>query len=521
LPASSRSSLSRFLIAPPLWIVFPALLVLLLISHLTLLRLPYYWDEAGYYIPAAWDLLTTGSLIPHSTLTNAHPPLPSVILVAAWKAFGFSPLVTRITTTIVAALALTGLWRIVHRLTRATSLSLAVVLLTALYPVWFAQETLAHADIFAACGALWGLSFLLPRAGRRPFAALLCFSLAALAKETAIALPMSLAFLFFIEACALRKDRLRNLVDSLILGASAIPLGCWYLYHRHKTGFLFGNPEFLRYNAQANLDAARLLAAFGHRILHLTAHMNLFVLVGAALTSLVFLPREDRHALDRRTRITIAWILFSNALFYSILGGALLTRYLLPLYGLVILLAAHTLWRRMNHWAPIAALAAIAFLQGLFVNPPYGFAPEDNLAYAAMIRLHQEAIAALDQQKLPTTTLPTVLSAWPLSDSLRKPELGYLAHPYTVLPIDDFSQPQIDLALGQKAHFTTALVFSTKYDPPSSIFTLGGRSRTLDTRYFGLHQDLSPEEIARQLGGTVAWSDHQQGLWAALIRFPR
>jgi len=56
----------------PLWMVFPVIFVALYLSHFTLLRLPYYWDEAGYYIPAAWDFFRTGSLIPLSTLSNAH-----------------------------------------------------------------------------------------------------------------------------------------------------------------------------------------------------------------------------------------------------------------------------------------------------------------------------------------------------------------------------------------------------------------------------------------------------------------
>src|SRR5664279_2222736 len=47
----------------------------LFVTHAPLLRLPYFWDEAGYFIPAARDLLLTGSLIPHTTLSNAHPPL--------------------------------------------------------------------------------------------------------------------------------------------------------------------------------------------------------------------------------------------------------------------------------------------------------------------------------------------------------------------------------------------------------------------------------------------------------------
>jgi hypothetical protein len=59
--------------------VFLVIFVLIFLLHAPLLQLPYFWDEAGYYVPSARDLLLTGSLIPHSTLSNAHPPL-----VMAW-----------------------------------------------------------------------------------------------------------------------------------------------------------------------------------------------------------------------------------------------------------------------------------------------------------------------------------------------------------------------------------------------------------------------------------------------------
>src|SRR5271163_959262 len=94
----------------PLWMLLPLFFVGVYLSHITLLRLPYYWDEAGYYIPAAYDFFRTGSLIPSTTLSNAHPPLPSIYLALFWKIFGFSPLVTRLAMSLVAALALTATW---------------------------------------------------------------------------------------------------------------------------------------------------------------------------------------------------------------------------------------------------------------------------------------------------------------------------------------------------------------------------------------------------------------------------
>src|ERR1700733_15320137 len=90
----------------PLWMLFPLFFVAIFLSHLTLLRLPYFWDEAGYYIPAAWDLLRTGALIPQSTVSNAHPPLPSILLAAWWHLSGFVITGTRTLICMVSASAL-------------------------------------------------------------------------------------------------------------------------------------------------------------------------------------------------------------------------------------------------------------------------------------------------------------------------------------------------------------------------------------------------------------------------------
>src|SRR5712692_6839805 len=76
-------------------LLFSLFFVGLMLLHAPLLRLPYFWDEAGYYIPAARDLFLTGTLIPHSTPSNAHPPLLMAWLALAWRLAGYSPLVTR------------------------------------------------------------------------------------------------------------------------------------------------------------------------------------------------------------------------------------------------------------------------------------------------------------------------------------------------------------------------------------------------------------------------------------------
>ncbi len=497
--------------------------------HLTLLRLPYFWDEGGYYIPAAWDFFRLGTLIPQTTMSNAHPPLPSILLAAWWKLTGFHIYSTRLFICMVTSLALVGVFRLVRLVANETT-AWIVLVLTAIYPVWFAQSTLAHADIFAAAFTLWGLSFYMqrpgwvqgqPQATSSAISAGVLFALAALSKETAIVIP---AALFCYEAWLWRRDRAKAAAMArghgaflLATAAPLLPLLAWYAYHRVRTGFTFGNPEYLRYNATANLSTIRVLWSLWHRLIHLTVHMNLFVPVLLTLAVLL-LPRE-------RTTPTLApdvmgaliTVLAVHWLAFAVLGGALLTRYLLPAYPLLLLMCA-VIWQQRTRWWPaIAALCLVAFGVGCEINPPYPFAPEDNLAYRDMIGLQEHAIRTL-QARYPAAT---VLTAWPVAAELQRPELGYLKVPMKTTQIDNFTPEQVQKAAEEPGHYDAALVFSTKYNPPPGGLNLAGQHLGSDARYFDAHRDLLPAEIARALGGRVVWQEERHGQWAAVLHFDR
>jgi len=504
-----------------LWLVFPAIFAAVLVAHLPLLRLPYYWDEAGYYIPAAYDFFRTGSLIPFSTLSNAHPPLPSMYLGLWWKILTFVPWVTRLAMCAASSFALLAVYQLAIVTARKPKVAIATVALTAIYPVWFAQSSLAQADMFAAAATLWALVLFLED---RLWLTALCFSLAALSKETAIVTPLGLAawqtWLSFAPKRwnpPSRISRSSNVAKIAFLLLPIAPLAGWYLYHWHRTGFVFGNPEYLRYNATATLTPLRVLLAFAHRVLHITAHMNLFVPVLLMLACMMLQPVEDRERISFSDQLRFYVIILANLLFFSVLGGALLTRYLLPLYPLMLLLCVNTFYRRLRQWPYLVALSVVAFLAGLFINPPYRFAPEDNLAYRDVILLHEAAIQQIEAH-YPDAT---VLSAWPVTDELSKPELGYVTKPLQVATIDNFSMPQIEKAAQLIDPYTVGLIFSTKYDPPHLPFSLGQQNEALDTRFFDFHRDLPPEMIARLLGGKVVWHAERQGQWAAVLHFDR
>ncbi len=463
------------------------------------MRLPYWWDEAGYYVPAAYDFFRRGALIPYSSLSNAHPPLLSIYLAALWRVFGFSPPVTRLGMCLVAALALLGLYTLAREALEDRRPALAVVLLTGTYPVWFAQSSLAHADLPAAAATLWALRFFL-RGRAAPAAGL--FVLAALSKEIAVATPLALAVW---EAARRRWSS----AGWLLL--PAVPLALWFGYHRLRTGYFLGNPEFVRYNATATLSAARITLALGHRVLHLSAHLNLFVPVALALGSLA-LPRV-RAGLSKEALRCFWVVIAANTLLFSVLGGALLTRYLLPEYALVLLLAVAAVWSRWRHWAWFPLVGAGAFVAALALPPPYRIAPEDTLAYADAVRLEQDAIRAA-QEEAPGAP---VLTAWPVTDALRKPELGYVARAVPVVAVDDFSPEKLAAVSRGGAEYGTAIVFSTKYEPPGAAWRPWDGAA--EERYFDFHIDLSPEAVAQLLGGEVVWQARRGGERAAVLRF--
>src|ERR1700691_785327 len=128
----------------------------LMLVHSPLLRLPYFWDEAGYYIPAARDLFLTGALIPQSTPSNAHPPLVMAWLALGWRIFGYSTLVTRTAMLALSAFTLLGLFRL-SRIAANLSVAWATITLVALYPVYFAQSSMAQVDLPAAGFTFWAL----------------------------------------------------------------------------------------------------------------------------------------------------------------------------------------------------------------------------------------------------------------------------------------------------------------------------------------------------------------------------
>ena len=494
------------------------LYAVLVLTHAPLLRLPYFWDEAGYFVPAARDLLLSGSLIPHSTLPNAHPPLVMAYLALWWSVAGFTPLVTRLAMLLVAALALLGVFRLAEQVA-TRQVAIAATVCTGLYPVFFAQSSLAHLDLAAAALTIWGLDAYIRE---REWTMAAWFCLAALAKETAVLAPLALLtweavcpFLKWNAVICLFPQRSWRRAAALL--AAVIALGLWFAYRYWHTGHPLGNAEFVRYNLLDTLNPLRIAIAGVQRAWQAAGYMNLFLLTAAAAMAMWFPPVEDewgeRPRIAPAAQATFAAVVVAYVTALSVAGGAVLARYMLPVVPLVIIICISTLWRRIASWRAVVGIVCLGFALGLFVNPPWGFAPEDNLAYRDYLVLHQAA----DQLVSTRYAHARVLTAWPASEELSQPYLGFVKQPMRVLSIDDFSLARMMAAADSRTQFDVALLFSTKYEPPRKLLGEWPAWDRIKTRFFGYHRDLPPEIAARLLGGEIVFEKRLGGQWVAVV----
>jgi 4-amino-4-deoxy-L-arabinose transferase-like glycosyltransferase len=502
-------------------LIFALIFAVLILLHLPLLSLPYHWDEGGYFVPAARDILLTFDFIPKSTLTNAHPPLVMAYLALCWKLFGYIPEVTRVAMLAVASFALLGIFSLARRVANH-AVAVATVICTALYPVFFTQSSLAHLDMTAAAFTIWGLLLYLParattarlRSGTANEAALktpgvrwvgclIMFALAGLAKETAVLTPLAL---LGWELFCWWRGRKRATTPAYCLAPrhhvgwsftlllALLPLALWFFYHYERTGYVFGNPEYFRYNVAATMNASRILQTGIQRIWQATTYMNLFLLTGAAALALISRPLldadEQRKRIEIPTQLVFALIIVVYVLAFSFVGGAVLARYMLPVIPLVILICVSTLWRRVRFWRLVIGIVCAGFVLALLINPPHPFAWEDNLAYRDFVLTQRNAAQFLSAHY----PRARVLTTWPGSDELRSPELGYTDKPLAVVSIEQFSSAEIQKALSEKRQFDVAFIFSSNHA-----------------------DDLSPETVAQLLGGQIVYREERRGRWAVII----
>lgn len=520
---------------------------LLVALHAPLLRLPYFWDEAGYYIPAALDFYRHAQLIPHDTVPSGHTPLLMIYIAAAWHLFGFQRWVTRAAMILVAAGAVAATFELGRR-AAGRDAGVWSALLLALSPLFFAQSSLVYLDLAAALFTTLVVLFVLEN---RWILFAFAASAAVMTKETAVVLlPVAWCFLVF-----------RRREKHVLVWAAAIiplaPLAAWAIYYHHATGFWTGNAQYLQYNLYSTLAPLHTVRSLLARLAEIFVQGFNWIIAAGALAALWIGKRGSvaqtsrlRRSLRLFHKITtqaaespttgnsalpISGVprgisqddcapgrpLFGDFTFLalgliavyivmlSLVGGAVLPRYVLPaLPGFYILGAALILRLPRPAARAICTAAAVCFIAAWFINPPYPFPYEDNLAYTDFIQLHQRAAKFLET--MPGD--PTILTAWPATDELRQPFLGYVKRPLRVVPVGSFTPADFR----DPPAFTVLYLYSRKWEPRHNLFARLGALRMSLEHFFDYHPAVSPGVLAAKYRLRLIREFTRRGQWVRI-----
>jgi 4-amino-4-deoxy-L-arabinose transferase-like glycosyltransferase len=471
-----------------------------LLTHMPWLGLPYFWDEAGYYVPAALDLFHGGSPIPRSVPPLIHPPALSAYLGAVWSLIGFHPESTRLAMLLLAAgAALVSLLLAIELLRDAPGMPAFLAAgLVCLSPVFFAQAMLAQPDMPAMLFTTLALWFFLRE--RIVLAAATCIVLV-LFKETGIVAPLMFAVWLVYE---------RRWRDAAWFLAPLAALGAWIAILIHATGHWAGTPAFADYNFFYPLHPLRVPVNALRRVYYLffaNLHwIGAFAILFAWRTSRIFRGRNWRIA---------GSLAIAHAATVTLLGGATLERYLLPVLPILYsaMTAGLSLFPRKPRLICSAALLA-GVMAGIFVNPPYPFPYEDNLAFAEFVALQRDAADYLAHGY----SGARIATVWPLTIELARPELGYADRRLAVESLPDLTAETLRHVDWRKTQVLAA--FSRNWDPPLNPLRRGPLRR-LWQALFGYAPLATEEEVRHTAPYPPAIHWQKKGQWMDIYVNPR
>lgn len=476
-------------------IAFAVIASFQILAHGTLLNLPYFWDEAGQFVPAALDIFHQGAWVPVSTLPNVHPPAVMGWLAAVWTVFGYSISATRLAMLLVSSAAGLTSFLLAIELSRGApgTPPFSALGMLCLSPLFFAQAMLAQLDVPAMCFS--ALALLLFIQDRIRSCAVVCAALV-MVKETGAIAPA----LFLVWLTAERRYR-----DAAWFVLPFIPLAGW-IFHLHRmTGHWLGNSEFASYNARLPFSMGRVFMALLRRLYFLFAGSGHFI--GTA--TLIWAWRRMPLLKTRPWKLAAAFAA-TNIVFMSVLGGAVLERYMLPV--LPVLYAAfavslQAIRKRFRRPALAATLAMLALAN--FINPPYPFPLENNLSFVSFIQLEQSVAAAVE-----LNTSGLVAAPFPISDALRKPELGFIGRPVKVFEIPGFTRAETEQLRLQDP--SAVIVWHRTWDPLGML-----RFKPLEallTKYADYKPELTTQEICDTLYMHVTWKWERRGMKMELLQ---
>jgi hypothetical protein len=473
--------------------LFGLIALAVFLIHAPYLTLPYFWDEMGQFVPAALDILHDAAWVPHSTVPNAHPPGVLAYLALVWKIFGYSILATRAAMLVLASIAAFVTMRLSRQLSPAWWV--APVLLLLADPLFYTQAMMAQLDMPAMLFTL--IALLLFFEDRHKLAAAACMALV-LAKETGAILPLILAGALWLD-----PERRKQ---AFYYAAPFPILAIWFFVLWRTTGHLFGDAGFTHYNLTYALNPVRAALSLLRRFYYLF----LADFRWAGSFAIVLAWRRTQIFSTRAWKIT--WLFIAaHTVMVSVLGGAELERYLMPVLPLVYIAMAAA-WSTAPAAPRILGFAAVfaGLVFGLFTNPPFPFPYENNLAMVDFVRLQRDAAQFLER----AYPAETIYTAWPLTQALRDPVFGYVDKKMSVSETGDLRRSALEAVKPEGVN--VLVLYSRTWEPGWGVLHWPLVEQFL-ARYYEYGRQMNDDEVRQHFGLVPVRRRETNGQWIEIF----
>lgn len=402
---------------------FPLAVAVLALLNRPVFQLPYYWDEAGSFIPAARQFGDAAGVWVSSG------PLMPLALAMLWKIFGEHVWVTRMLALALGGGVLYYTFQIGRKLWDVRVAACAALWL-AITPLFLAESGLYHPQIALTFLGLWALHAFLERSW-------VTYAIAA----SAMVLVSHTGLVFLLGLCltVLFSEERKRASTLAIVAAPAALLAAWaFLTSLNQIpiqqaavspmgswGLLRGAVNFLRYSYQLFISdflfIPFLLTYWGLR----QERQKYFV------WDLLQFSESENTMRERAVRAFGALITL-HLVYFSVAPGPFLVRSILPVLPVFLLWACAGALRELGQRPHLfVVLAPIVLAVNMGWTPVYPTLFENDLDYRSYVRVHSEASAVLAAER----PGKTILTQWPVTDELSRPELGYVFHPLPVVDV--------------------------------------------------------------------------------------
>ena len=398
-------------------------------------KIPYFWDEMGVYVPAALQMKDTGhiSLLPGSItplLSRGHPLLFDFSTALVFKIFGDSLTVGHFFALFLGIITLILFYFFGKAIFNRKVACIATVILS-VQPVFFTLSVQLVPEMmlaFFTLGCFYGILkhkwILYAVSG----------SLAMLTKESAIVIPATAVIFLFTEAlCEKNLFTWKRFRQLMLCITPFIVFGFFLILQKIQNGwFLF--PEHVGY---IHWDRESLLQGAGRLF------RDIFTSQGRWLVGISFLagialsiyPKKTQPGLNRKILGTFALFILLAVVFADI--NYYLTRYILYVIPFVVLGGTYTvlnilerLFRHLNliGWLAIILFCGFAVNRGhvnMFVSPD-----TCDMTYKEIVNISRDAVHWAEKN----LQYDTIEANFPISTCIEDPRYGYLTgkpYPYS------------------------------------------------------------------------------------------